>query len=143
MLAAKPFIGAYADVINTYVNTMPNARRRAFPGEVSKPRVVLTPAEIAALSLAELLAIYCRVMRETEDVFVKYESCIVRLWDGMDGCWTDCTGAVGREEALRHWAAKTDGGAHHASYDEIDYYRISPATREMLWDGSPRGEIHR
>lgn len=159
MLAAKPFIGAYADIINTFVDTMANARRRTFPcphcGSVPgdngvsgcatclKPRVVLTPAEIAKLSGADLLAIYCRVMRETEDVFVKHESYVVRVWDGSDGCWTDCTRDIGRDEALRYWAEKTDGGTHHVAYAEMDYYRIFPGGTRMIWDGSEGREMHR
>ncbi len=124
MLAAKPFMGALSQ-------------------QPTGPRIVRTPNEIAKLPSAELLAIYCRVMREVEDVFVKYESYIVRQWDGMDGCWTDCTSNVSRDEALRYWAEKTDGGTHHIAYAEIDYYRIFPAGARMLWDGSEGGEMHR
>ncbi len=138
MLAAKPFIGEY-------VNTMTAARKMAFPpaSDANKLRVVPTPAEVAKLSGPDLLALYCRSMRETEGVFIKYESYVVRVWDGMDGCWTDCTGAVGRDEALRYWAEKTDGGTHHVSFDEIDYYRIFPGGTHMLWDGSEGREMHR
>lgn len=146
MLAAKPFIGAYADIINTYVNTMAHARRHKFPndaGSADKLRVVRSPAEIAALSGDELLAIYCRVMGDIEATFIKYESFVVRVWDGSDGCWTNCTSDVGRDEALRYWAAKTDGGTHHVSYAELDYYRIFPGGTRMLWDGSEGREIHR
>jgi hypothetical protein len=145
MLAAKPFSGAYADLINTYVNTMPNARRRSFP-DTSAPdklRVVPTPAEVAAMSVDDLLAIYCRVMGESAQVFVKYETYIVRGWDGMDGCWTDVTGDVDREKALRTWADRTDGGVHHVAYAEIDYYRIFPGGTRMQWDAAEGREMHR
>lgn len=109
----------------------------------SGPRLVLAANEVAALSDADLLATYCRVMRETEGIFVKYESYVVRQWDGMDGCWTDCTGAVGRDEALRAWAKMTDGGTHHVAYAEIDYYRIFPGDTHMVWDGAEGQEMHR
>lgn len=112
----------------------------------SKPRLVyppMTPAEVAALSADDLLTIYCRAMHEVADVFVKYASYVVRGWDGMDGYWTDCTGEVSREEALRVWAARTDGGAHRIGYAEIDYYRIFPGGTRMDWDGSEGREMHR
>jgi hypothetical protein len=152
MLAAKPLIG-------TYVNTMAGARRRTFPcprcgsvpgdngvsgcAECAKLRVVPAPVAVAKLSDADLLTIYCLVMRETKDVFVKHESYIVRVWDGMDGCWIDCTSQVDREKALRCWAEKTDGGTRNVGYDEIDYYRIFPGGTHMLWDGSDGMEMHR
>jgi hypothetical protein len=106
----------------------------------TEPRLV---RQVEALSASELLALYCRTMRETEGVFVKYESYVVRVWDGMDGCWTNCTGEVGREEALRYWAEQTGGGTHHVAYSEIDYYRIFPGGTKMLWDGSEGREMHR
>lgn len=112
----------------------------------SKPRLVyppMAPAQVAALSPDELLTIYCRAMHEVADVFVKYASYVVRQWDGMDGCWTDCTGEVGRDEALRVWAERTDGGAHRIGYAEIDYYRIFPGASQMKWDGSDGREMHR
>ena len=112
----------------------------------SKPRLVyppMTPEQVAALTAEELLTIYCRTMHEIADVFIKYETCVVRGWDGMDGCWTDCTGEVGRDEALRVWAERTDGGAHRVGYAEIDYYRIFPGGTRMNWDGSEGREMNR
>ena len=105
--------------------------------------MVPTPADVAKMPEADLIALYCRVMNDVAEVFVKYESYAVRHWDGMDGCWTDCTGDVGREEALRYWADKTDGGTHHVAYAEIDYYRIFPGGTRMVWDGSEGREMHR
>jgi hypothetical protein len=107
------------------------------------PRLVPTPKQIGVLSPDDLLALYCRVMRDVAEVFVKYASYVVRVWDGMDGCWTDCTGAIGRDEAVRYWAEKTDGGTHHVSFDEIDYYRIFPGGTSMHWDGAEGREMHR
>jgi hypothetical protein len=103
----------------------------------------MTTAEVAALSTDELLAIYCRRMHEVADVFIKYETYVVRLWDGMDGCWIDCTGAIDREKALRVWAERTDGGVHRIAYAEIDYYRIFPGGTHMKLDGSEGREMHR
>lgn len=112
----------------------------------SKPYLVcppMAPAQVAALAANELLTIYCRAMHEVADVFVKYETYVVRHWDGMDGCWTACTGEVDRDEALRVWAARTDGGTHRIGYAEIDYYRIFPGVTQMKWDGSEGREMHR
>jgi hypothetical protein len=109
------------------------------------PRLVptpLTPEQIAALSHEQLVALYHRVMRSALD-FTKHETFIVRHWDGMDGCWTDCFCAVGRDEALRAWAERTNGGTIYVSYAEIDYYAIFPGGTHMLWDGSEGGEMHR
>lgn len=137
LLAAKT-------LLSTYVNTTPDARRHAFPSDASPPlRAVPTPAEVAKLSEPDLLTIYCLVMREAKEHFLKHESYVVRVWDGMDNCWTDCTGDVDREAALRCWAEKTDGGTHHVAYAEIDYYRIFPGGTRMHWDGSEGREIHR
>jgi hypothetical protein len=107
------------------------------------PQVIASPPTHTATVVDPLLALYCRVMREMESAFVKHESYVVRAWDGMDGCWTDCTGEVGRDEALRCWAEKTDGGTRHVAYAEIDYYRIFPGDTRMLWDGSEGREMHR
>jgi hypothetical protein len=118
--------------------------RRPSGPSASKPLLtVKSPAQVTAMRADELLAIYCAVMRETASVFVKYETYVVRHWDGMDGCWTDCTGDVGQEEALRYWAERTDGGSHQVDYAEIDYYRIFPGGKPMHWDGSEGREMHR
>jgi hypothetical protein len=111
-----------------------------------KPRLVRPPLkidQIAQMSVDQLLGLYCRVMDEVELVFVKYGSYVLRSWDGMDGCWTDVTGDVDREKALRCWAECTDGGTRRVSYDEIDYYRIFPGGTRMIWDGSDGKEMHR
>jgi hypothetical protein len=89
------------------------------------------------------LDLYCRVMHEDPGFFSKHESYIVRVWDGMDGCWTDCTKAVTRDEALQRWAKETDRGTQRVAYNEIDYYRIFPGSTNMLWDGSEGMEMHR
>jgi hypothetical protein len=105
--------------------------------------VVKSPEEVKAMRAFELRSIYCCVMQEIASVFDTYETYIVRLWDGMDGCWTDCTKEVGQEEALRYWAERTDGGARRISFKEIDYYKIFPGGTHMGWDGSEGREMHR
>jgi hypothetical protein len=89
-----------------------------------------------------LAAIYARVMGPGFD-FAKHATFIVRVWDGMDGCWTDCSGEISRDEALHVWADRTDNGARRVSYAEIDYYAIFPGGTRMLWDGSEGREMHR
>jgi hypothetical protein len=111
-----------------------------------KPRLVQKPSkieQIAQMSVEQLLGLYCHVMNEVDLVFLKYENYVLRSWDGMDGCWTDITGDVDREKALRQWAECTDGGTRRVSYDEIDYYRIFPGGTHMLSDGSEGQEMHR
>jgi hypothetical protein len=107
------------------------------------PRLVPDPTPVSpdVQDIEQLAATYLRFMHGPD--LTKYETFVVRVWDGMDGCWTDCTGEVSRDEALRVWAKHTDGGKHHVSYSEIDYYRIFPGGSQMLWDGSEGGEMHR
>lgn len=102
-----------------------------------------SPAVNVNLSDELLLDLYCRTMHESRERFVEHQTYVVRVWDGMDGCWTDCVSGIGREEALRIWAARTDGGRRCVSYDEIDYYRIFPDGTRMHWDGSEGREMHR
>ena len=117
--------------------------RRPQDWTTGRPRLVREPTKTDGWSTEQLVALYCRVTGDDARAFVKCETYIVRQWDGMDGCWTDCTAEVGLDDALRYWAEKTDGGAHHVSYAEIDYYRIFPGGTRMLWDGSEGREMHR
>jgi len=117
-------------------------RRPAEPHGRTEPRLVRVPAEVEAMSGDDLLALYCRVMHMPA-TFFKHATYVVRSWDGMDGCWTDCTGDVTRDEALRYWAKRTDGGSHHVAYSEIDYTSIFPGGTRMHWDGSEGRELHR
>ena len=120
------------------------ANKPSLPGYRPRPlQVVFTPEQIATLDIKELIAIYCRHMGDAPSRFTETGRYVVRVFDGMDGCWTNCTGEVGRDEALRYWASRTDVGMHHASYSEIDYYRIFPADTRMLYDGSEGREMHR
>lgn len=67
----------------------------------------------------------------------------LRVWDGMDGCWTDCaTGDA--EKMLRLWYEKTDGGTKNTNgTDSIDYYRLFPADTRMHWNGDEGREMFR
>ncbi len=58
---------------------------------------------------------------------------VVRLWDGMDGTWTDVTGPLSAEDALKVWNERTSNGTKKVSYDEIDYFRIFTAETRMKW----------
>lgn len=88
-----------------------------------------------------LAALYRRVMGPFD--FTKHKTFIVRVWDGMDGCWTDCTGEVDRDEALRVWADRTKNGTEATKYADIDYYMIFPGGTRMNWDGSEGREMFR
>jgi hypothetical protein len=132
------------DPIGVALTKVGLASKPSLPGRRRRPlQVVFTPEQIAKLDIKELLAIYCRRMGDAPDRFTETGRYVVRVWDGMDGCWTDCLGPVGHEEALRYWAERTDAGTHHASYSEIDYYRIFPAGTRMQFDGSEGREMHR
>jgi hypothetical protein len=112
------------------------------PQAWTKPRLMRSPVQVEMLSSKDLLTLYCRVMQVPAASFT-YETYVVRLWDGMDGCWTDCTTEVSRDKALQHWAEKAGGGTHHVSYSEIDYFLIFPGGTRMQWDGTEGREMHR
>ena len=132
------------DPIGVALTKVGLACKPSLPGHRPRPlQVVFTQEQIAKLDIKELIAIYCRHMGDAPAQFTETGRYVVRVWDGMDGCWTNCTGEVGRDEALRYWASRTDVGTHHASYSEIDYYRIFSAGTHMLFDGSEGREMHR
>lgn len=62
---------------------------------------------------------------------------IVRLYDGMDNCWTDVSEPLAEAEAKQVWLEKTENGTRATKYDDIDYYRIFPADTTMV--NSERG----
>jgi hypothetical protein len=84
-------------------------------------------------TLPELIDIYEGIMRPRD--LTREGLWVVRLFDGMDGAWCDCTEAVTPEAALRVWFEKTEGGSKATSFNDIDYYRIFPATTAMKWSG--------
>lgn len=98
------------------------------------------PTASAAVTAASQT--YLRVMRDALD-FAKHSTFIVRQWDGMDGCWTNCTGEISCAEALRVWATYTADGTRHVAYAEITYYAIFPGGTRMHWDGADGREMHR
>lgn len=59
----------------------------------------------------------------------------LRVWDGMDGCWCDVVANVNLAFALREWCRRTENGTKATSFHDIDYYRIFPAGRTMLYSG--------
>lgn len=111
------------------------------------PRVVRSNAEIEAMTVEQLAVLYCGVMRIPVIFFMQHPTYVVRQWDGMDGCWTDCTkdvtAEVTAEEALRDWAKRTDGGSRRVAFAEIDYYQIFPGGARQAWDGSEGRELFR
>jgi hypothetical protein len=106
--------------------------------ESNKLTLVVTPPPswkllLEQVTFAELKDIYEGIMHPHD---LKLEGLwVVRLWDGMDGCWCDCTEAVMPEAALRVWFEKTEGGEKATSFNDIDYYRVFPANTKMKWDG--------
>jgi len=93
----------------------------------------------------ELRDLYVGIMKphdlDFDDTQARF---IVRQWDGMDGCWTDCTDeSVTALEALESWSKYTEGGTKCTSFNEIDYYRIFPGGTRMKWDGSDGREMFR
>ena len=88
---------------------------------------------------------YLAVMKPHDLDFEKTDAMfMLRVWDGMDGCWCDCfSAAVTAGEALKKWDRSTLSGTKNVSFHEIDYYRIFPADTQMMWDGSKGWEMNR
>lgn len=92
-------------------------------------------------TLGELIDIYESIMHPYD---LKAPGLwVVRHWDGMDGSWMDVSKAVMPEAALRVWFEKTEGGNKATSFNDIDYYRIFPASTSMKWDGTEGREMFR
>ncbi len=60
---------------------------------------------------------------------------VLRVWDGMDGCWCDVGSPGAPEAVLRRWFEETKGGEEKTKFADIDYYRIFPANTRMLYAG--------
>lgn len=58
---------------------------------------------------------------------------IVRLWDGMDGTWTDVSTPCVRRAADMIWDELTKGGTEKTRFEDIDYYKVFPADTVMLY----------
>lgn len=102
---------------------------------------------MSKFDLAEAIEIYCKKAHDFEACGLDFENgrFTVRIWDGMDGCWSDLDEAtnVTGEVALRVWLERTSNGTRKISFDEIDYYRIFWADTRMKWDGSEGREMYR
>ncbi len=97
--------------------------------------------DVEVARTARLTEIYRRVGGGRHLHLDKHTVFIVRQWDGIDGCWTDCTGDVSREEALRVWAKYTADGTCNVAYAEITYYGIFPGGTRMHYNSA--NELHR
>jgi hypothetical protein len=52
---------------------------------------------------------------------------VVKQFDGFDTAWIKLHSKPFKEEdAIQYWLSKTDNGTKHASYSDIDYYKIFP-----------------
>lgn len=95
----------------------------------------------------ELAALYREVMAPVDLEAPYYDFDVqrfaVRIWDGMDGCWSDIAADVPGEEALRIWNERTRGGTVRVRFSQIDYVRLFPAGTRMTWDGGPGREMFR
>lgn len=91
------------------------------------------------------LGAYWAVNESKADGFdpAQFGKFVVRLWDGMDGCWTDVSEPVSRAEALAVWWKHTHKGRKKIRFADIDYYRIFNEGTAMLWDGREGREMHR
>jgi len=97
-----------------------------------------------AMTLKLQADLYQGVMNDPSlDLMVEGALFTVRLWDGMDGCWTDMDTGVLAEVALAVWNERTEGGTKKVSFIEIDYFRIFPADTQMAWDGTDGREMFR
>jgi hypothetical protein len=92
---------------------------------------------------AKAAEIYNKVMGDRIDF--KVGTFTVRVWDGMDGCWSDCHEATGVSgpEALLAWMERTESGTKRVSFNEIDYYKIFPSDTRMHWNGAEGREMFR
>lgn len=79
-------------------------------------------------------ALYERVMGASE-LRARDVKFTLRVWDGMDGVWCDVVSNVDLAFALREWCKQTENGTKRTCYADIDYYRIFPADRQMLYSG--------
>jgi len=92
-------------------------------------------------TLEELMAKYREVMGQDLGFDVPGARFTLRIWDGMDGVWTDCEYTHPKavngtaEDTLRAWWEETSGGTKKIRFSEIDYYRIFHADTKMEWSG--------
>lgn len=58
---------------------------------------------------------------------------IVRLYDGFDNEWYDCTKPVSKEEADKVLREKTKNGTKNTKFEDMDYYKIFPSDTCMMF----------
>ena len=58
---------------------------------------------------------------------------IVRLYDGFDNEWIDVSNPISKEQAKKIWNEYTKNGTKNTSFDDIDYYKVFPADKIMLF----------
>ena len=126
-------------------------QHRSFPRAELRDAAAFFVAKRRELQLGadfevDLRARYLRVMPSDDDLdFDRADArFVLRQWDGMDGCWSDCSDApVTADEALALWNERTNGGTERVKFSEIDYYRIFPSGTRMHWDGGEGREMFR
>ena len=58
---------------------------------------------------------------------------IVRLYDGFDFEWVNCTQPIPLSDARTEWLKETENGTKRTEYANIDYYDIFPEDTRMLY----------
>lgn len=58
---------------------------------------------------------------------------VVRVYDGFDNQWCDCTGPLPWDEALKVLKEKTKDGTEKTKFSDIDYYSVLPGNVKMLY----------
>lgn len=126
-----------ADANNTYTDSI-----GGFAPQRNVINIVLNAASPTVLSLS---GVYKRSWERTTpakqfrlliNVVPACKLYVVRLWDGMDGCWIDISGSVTHSEAIKVWNEHTNNGKEKTKYDDIDYFDIFPADTKMVFDTS-------
>jgi len=86
------------------------------------------------MTLDEMKLLYTKTMGAVARMdLTTSKTFTLRVWDGMDGVWCDVVANVELGFALREWCKQTEDGTKRTCYDDIDYYKIFPADRHMLF----------
>lgn len=95
---------------------------------------------LPSVDTATLIEIYTENMRRYGPPPPFDAPLTLRVWDGMDGCWTDVL-AGEADEVLRLWYERTSAVSNATNFDDIDYYRLFPETKKMFWNGEDGREL--
>lgn len=88
------------------------------------------------MTLDEMKLLYTKAMGEAARMdLTTSKSFTLRVWDGMDGVWCDVVSNVDLGFALREWCKQTADGTKATCYDDIDYYKIFPSDKHLLYSG--------